>query len=90
VNRVYDMDSRSFIPVYGEADSARLPPAYSLDIRIDKEWKFKTWALTTYLDLQNATNAQNPEVMSWTYDYSEEDPISGLPIIPAFGLRGDW
>lgn len=90
VNRVYDMDSRGFIPVYGEADSARLPPAYSLDVRIDKEWRFKKWALTAYLDVQNATNAQNPEVMSWTYDYSEEDPISGLPVIPGFGLRGDW
>jgi TonB family protein len=90
VNRVYDMGSRQFFPVYGERDSARLPPTWSVDIRIDKEWKFRKWALTTYLDLQNAFNVQNPEVMSWTYDYSEEDPISGLPVIPAFGLRGEW
>ncbi|MDP2313543.1 MAG: hypothetical protein Q8P41_11605 [Pseudomonadota bacterium] len=90
VNRVYDMGSRVFIPVYGERDSARLDPTYSIDVRVDKEWKFKKWAFTTYLDLQNATNVQNPEVMSWTYDYSEEAPISGLPIIPAFGVRGEW
>jgi TonB family protein len=90
VNRVYDLGSRSFIPIYGERDSARLPPTWSVDIRIDKEWKFRHWALTAYLDLQNAFNVQNPEVMSWTYDYSAEDPISGLPILPAFGLRGEW
>ena len=90
VNRVYDMGSRQFFPVYGERDSARLPPTWSVDIRIDKEWKFRKWALTAYLDLQNAFNVQNPEVMSWTYDYSEEDPISGLPVVPAFGLRGEW
>ena len=90
VNRVYDMESRSFIPIYGERDAARIPPTWSVDLRFDKEWAFKRWTLTTYLDLQNAFNVQNPEVMAWTYDYSAEDPINGLPIVPAFGLRGEW
>lgn len=90
VNRVYDQEGRSFFPVYGEADSARLPATWAVDIRVDKEWKFKQWAFTAYLDLQNAFNVQNPEVMSWNWDYSAEDPITGLPIIPAFGVRGEW
>ena len=90
VNRVYDQQSRAFFPVYGEVDSARLPPTWSVDVRVDKEWKFKRWAFTTYLDLQNAFNVQNPEVMSWTWDYSAEDPITGLPVIPGFGVRGEW
>lgn len=90
VNRVYDQQSRAFFPVYGEVDSARLPPTWSVDVRVDKEWKFKQWAFTTYLDLQNAFNVQNPEVMSWTWDYSAEDPITGLPVIPGFGVRGEW
>jgi hypothetical protein len=90
INRIYDMQSRSFLPIYGETGSARLPPVWSVDIRVDKEWKYEHWSLTTYLDLQNAFNVKNPEVMSWTYDYSEEAPISGLPIIPAFGIRGDF
>jgi outer membrane cobalamin receptor len=89
VNRVYDMQSRAFVPVYGDADSARLPTTWSVDARIDKEWQFKKWAFSTYLDLQNAFNVQNPEVMSWSYDYSEETPINGLPIIPAIGFRGE-
>jgi len=89
VNRVYDMQSRSFVPVYGDADSARLPTTWSVDARIDKEWQFKKWSFSTYLDLQNAFNVQNPEVMSWSYDYSEETPINGLPIIPAIGFRGE-
>ncbi|MSP55611.1 MAG: TonB family protein [Myxococcales bacterium] len=89
VNRVYDLQSRSFFPIYGETDSARLPATWSVDVRVDKEWKFNKWSLTTYLDLQNAFNVQNPEVMSWSYDYSEETPISGLPIIPALGIRGE-
>jgi len=90
VNRVYDLESRSFLPVYGEADSARLPVFWSVDLRIDKAWQFKHWELTWYLDLQNAFNTQNPEVMAWSWDYAKEEPINGLPILPAFGLRGEW
>lgn len=90
VNRIYDLSSRSFFPVYGERDSARLPPFWAVDVRVDKEWAFRRWTLTTYLDLQNAFNTQNVEVMAWTYDYGEEDPITGLPILPSLGLKGEW
>ena len=90
VNRVYDMDSRSFIPIYGERDSARLPPFFSLDVRGDKTWE-KDWGeISLYLDVQNATNAKNVEVMNWTYDYGEPDPIAGLPVFPTFGLEAKW
>lgn len=89
-NRYFDHDSRGFQPVYGERSSARLPPFWSLDLRFDKEWVFKTWTLAFYLDVQNATNNQNIEVMGWTYDFSEEAPTTGLPILPAFGLRASW
>lgn len=90
VNRIFDHESRGFLPVYGERDSARLPPFWSIDVRVDKEWVFDKWTLAFYLDLQNATNRANVEVMAWTYDYRAEEPITSLPILPAFGLRADW
>jgi TonB family protein len=90
VNRLFRLDERAFAPVYGEPDSARLPPFFSLDVRVDKDWVFERWTLTAYLDLQNATNTANVEVMSWTADYSKEDPVTSIPILPAFGLRGEW
>lgn len=90
VNRVYDLDSREFMPVYGEADSARLPTFFSFDVRIDKTWERRTWDFTVYLDLQNATNNTNPEVMAWTTDYDAEDPVSSTPVLPAFGIKADW
>lgn len=90
VNRVFDAQSRAYFPVYGERDSARLPTFWCLDLRVDKEWTFKTWNLTTYLDVQNALNTKNVDVMSWTWDYAEEDPINGLPVVPSFGLKGEW
>ena len=38
--------------------------------------------------LQNATNAQNIEAIGWTFDFSEEDPATGLPVLPAFTSTG--
>ncbi|MFK7926565.1 MAG: TonB-dependent receptor plug domain-containing protein, partial [Myxococcota bacterium] len=90
VNRIFNHDTRGFIPVYGERDSDRLPNFWSVDIRVDKEWTFDRWGLTAYLDIQNATNNQNIEVMGWSYDFREEAPTAGLPLLPAFGLRADW
>lgn len=89
-NRVYNLNQRTFIPVYGERDSARLPAFWSIDIRFDKDYVFRKWTLTTYLDLQNAANTQNVEVMGWTYDFGEEDVVTSIPITPAFGFRGEW
>ena len=90
VNRYFDHDSRSFVAVYGDRSSARLPAFWSLDVRIDKEWVFRRWTLAFYLDVQNATNNQNIEVVGWSYDFSEEEPTTGLPLLPAFGLRASW
>jgi TonB family protein len=90
VNRVYDLDSRSFIPVYGDRSSARLSPFYSVDLRYDKTWTFDRWSLMAYLDLQNATFAQNVEVITWSYDYSEEETILSNPPLPVFGFKGEW
>jgi len=40
--------------------------------------------------LQNATNTTNPEVMTWTYDYGEEEPVTSNPLLPAIGVRAQW
>jgi TonB family protein len=90
VNRIYNHDRREFIPVYGERDSARLPPFFSLDVRIDKDYVFKKWTLTTYLDIQNATYSKNVEQLGYSYDYTVEEPLLSNPPLPAFGLRGEW
>lgn len=90
VNRWFDQGSRQYVPVYGERDSDRLPTFWAVDARIDKEWAFKKWTLTTYLDVQNVFNTKNVDVMAWNFDYSEEDPINGLPVLPSLGIRGDF
>ena len=90
VNRIWSAAQQAFVPVYGERDSSRLDDFFNLDLRVDRTWKFERWDLTAYLDLQNATYAKNTEVMAYSFDYSEPEPIEGLPPVPAFGFKGEW
>ena len=90
INRIYDLDSRSFRAINGERNSQRLDSFFSLDVRYDKTFVFDRWKLTTYLDIQNVTNNGNVEIMTYNEDYSEERPITGLPVFPALGIKGEW
>ena len=90
VNSFYDLQSREFVPVFGERSSARLPNFFSIDLRVDKAYEFRRWVLTTYLDIQNLTNTTNAEVIAWTYDYEREEGIESNPLFPAFGLKAEW
>jgi hypothetical protein len=90
VNSIYDQASRSFIPVYGERSSARLPPLFSLDVRVDRTFTYRNWKLMAYLDIQNIVLVQSAEVVAWSYDFSELQPLTSNPPLPAFGLKGEW
>ena len=60
-----------------------------LDVRVQKKWKVGPGSLALYLDLQNAYNAQNQEGFSYRFDYREKETVTGLPILPNLGLRGE-
>ncbi len=51
---VWDANGRP-IPDYSRYNTCRLNPYAQLDIRIDKEFYFKKWALSIYLDMENVT-----------------------------------
>lgn len=90
VNRYQDLGTRTFQPVYGERSAARLPTLYGIDLRVDKTYTFRNWRLETYLDLQNVAFGAQTEVITWNYDYSEEEVITSNPPTPVFGLKGEW
>ena len=46
--------------------------------------------VSVYLDIQNLYYAKNPEGIAYNYDFSQSQPITGLPFLPVFGLRGDF
>jgi TonB family protein len=89
-NRVLDLTEHTYFPVYDESAQSRLSSYQAFDVRVDKDFIFEKWMLTTYLDLMNATNRKNLEMVTPSVDYSEELPVYGLPIIPALGVKGEW
>lgn len=90
IGRVLIVDNTAWLPVYGPERGARMPSFFAVDVRIDREWTFRAWRLTTYLEVQNATNRRNVEIPSWSDDYARFEPISSLPVLPALGVEASW
>ncbi len=84
------MDNDSYVPVRGPLFSERVEPFYQLDIRIDKKWIYDTWMFSIYLDIQNATNRKNVESFGYSYDFSQRQDVTGLPIFPTLGVKGEF
>ena len=58
-------------------------------MRVDKVWEFASWKLSAYLDVQNVYNRENTEDIGYNYDFSRNQPVPGLPILPILGIRGE-
>lgn len=89
VSAVYDADAGAYAPVLGTPFSNRDSAFHRLDVRVDKTWEFAVWKLTAYLDIQNLYNRANQEGFMENYNYTQQRPINGLPIIPVIGVRGE-
>ena len=90
VASLYDTQGNYYYPLPGLPWSQRLPDFWQLDLRIDKRFVFKSWVLSIYLDVQNATNHQNVEGIFYNYDYTQKQYVYGIPVLPALGVRGEF
>jgi TonB family protein len=89
-NALFHAASGVYTPIpSGSAFSERLPLFHQLDMRLDKRWQFKSWALSTYLDIQNVYNRGNVEAISYNFNYTTRNYVKGLPILPSIGIRGE-
>jgi TonB family protein len=73
-------------PGYG----SRLPLFHSLDLRVDKTWKTRWGKLGLYLDVLNVYNQGNVDGYSYDYNFTHQAPANDLPILPSFGIRGEF
>ncbi|MGB9338776.1 MAG: TonB-dependent receptor, partial [Polyangiales bacterium] len=90
IGSIYDALNDVYIPIDGRVNTLRDPLFHSLSVRVQKKWVFKGWKLALFLDIQNAYNQQNQEGIIYNYDFSQQTPLLGLPIIPALGVRGEF
>jgi TonB family protein len=89
VGGLVDLDAGSYAPVSGAQYAARLAPYDALDLRLEKEWDFRSWKLAAYVEVRNVYDAPNPEGTAYRYDYARSQPAAGLPILPIVGVRGE-
>ena len=86
----YDAPGDVYVPLYGPTNSARLETFYALDLRVDRNWTFNRWRFSAYLDVQNVTNHGNQEGWQYSFDYRQRTKLTGLPILPILGVKGEW
>jgi hypothetical protein len=90
VGSTYDSDNDVYIPTRGALYSSRFETFYQLDLRAEKKTIYNQWILSWYVDVQNITNAPNPSRIDYSYDYTKKKAARGFPILPTFGVRGEF
>jgi hypothetical protein len=87
---VFDSDRNTYVPTYGKVNSERNDAQHQLDVRVDRAFAFHDWKLSAYLDVQNVY--VNPPVVGYQYNanYTERTEQTGIPILPSFGVRGEF
>lgn len=87
VGGIYEAECDQYTGVSGEPRSERYPVFHQLDLRIDKTWTIRNVVrIWLYLDIMNVYYSRNTEFYFYAFDFSERYPVTGLPIIPNFGL----
>jgi len=89
---VFNADTGTYMPIYDpqNKNGKRTSPYHRLDLRLDKEWVFNTWILTTYLDVQGVYYYANDLGVTYNYDYSERGAFKELPILPSIGIQAEF
>jgi hypothetical protein len=86
----YRADANRYSATPGLPLSARTQEFHQLDFRVDKSWRFDTWTLGAYLDVQNLYNASNVEAVFDDYRHRQRYEVPGLPLLPVVGLKGTF
>ncbi len=77
-----------FLAINGPILSERLPAFLQLDLRVDHAWHTASGGLwVLYLDVQNVTNNENAEGVTYNADYTLRSYTRGLPVFPSIGIE---
>ncbi len=86
----FNANSGSYVSLPGDPFSQRLSDFHQLDVRFDKTWTFDRWRLSVYLDIQNLYNYRSEEQRQYNFNFTQAQPVTGLPFVPDLGIRGDF
>lgn len=75
---------------YDFYNTERLPVYHRMDVRAEKKWIFKSWMLTTYIDIQNIYNRENVYEYEWNPFKREIEANKNLGILPTIGINAEF
>jgi hypothetical protein len=87
---LFQADAYNYSVTFGATRSIRQPDFHQLDVRIDKNFVFKSWTLDVYIDVQNVYNQKNIEATFYDYRFRKAFDVPGIPILPILGLRASF
>jgi hypothetical protein len=88
IGSILDSDRNFYIPLYGDVNSQRAPMHHQLDLRVDYMWRWGPTAMTAFLDVQNVYMNETIVTYFYSYDFTQRQAFTSLPIIPSLGIRG--
>lgn len=65
----------------------RMPAYHTLDIRIDRRWTLGSMQLTTYLDIQDVYNRNNPIAYTWDERLHAPHYEEAIGFLPSIGVN---
>ena len=69
----------TYEPIFGPQNSERLPTFSSLDLRVEKIFRVKRFAVTPYFEGINLTNRKNTEDYAYSPNFGQRAMVTGLP-----------
>lgn len=90
-----DQDGCYWKAVYGEINGARLPFYLTLDLGMERTWKYQDADLTARFELLNVTGLFRPNVIAYKYNedysnYDDPDKVTDFPFLPSFSIRATF
>ncbi|MDQ3002635.1 MAG: TonB-dependent receptor [Fibrobacterota bacterium] len=87
----YDSELRDYVQEPGDPFSERVGPFVQLDLRVDKKFVYKSWMLSSYLDLSNVNYFfyNSPEIYDYNYDNSKRETIGAI-FFPSIGVKAEF
>jgi hypothetical protein len=90
VGTTFMADLQRYQPIFAPLNSSRMSPMHQLDLRLDHWWQFQAWRLSAYLDVQNVYYHASTMDYRYNADYTQKTAVRTLPILPSFGVRGEF
>jgi hypothetical protein len=83
----YNPDGTQSAELY---NSGRLDINHSLDLRVDRRWAFKSWAMVTYIDIQNIYNHGLHEPPEYNERTRTVETTHMIGILPSIGVTAEF